>query len=951
MNVLRRMSLHRRRHRSSRNRAAVILASIGAAATRAAEAPNYVVSTLSTQTIYTATAATSSVPGFKPHVNFPDLKIRADGTLEVDFEVGQTHGSGVFGLRGYRSDGGVTWNGFTSTPPSTPNSSLVRPAGQISYGVSYATSSGTGTTSWANTLYTSTNGGTNWAYSNAYFDSGGVSYTSVYNNLTDMTQDGTLLLTTGYGQRTGASTQETMLFASADNGVHWTRRSTIAGYTADPSVGMASEGPSESSLVQLNNGSLLSVFRTGQPFPGYDVNATQPTLMWAMSGDNGSTWTTPKMLGVGGAFPLLHKLDDGGVALTYGRYGAKVMLVDPTGLRWTTPTVIYNGPGSGYVDMKELPNGNFCFVYDQSSFYPPSWNGSVPSQYVYNNDQSGNLKSAILSIQQQGSTDDYHWASEYHGDVSPDTLATPWSKAQSGTTNQYLWADQGQDYLRIDTTATSNAATLNYSLPASNTPWQGISFSKGAVIDLRARAGSSGTTQGSADVLMGDGVNGYAILQLTGSSVILQGAGGTGSQASYTSAAHSGYLSTDWHNYRVIISPDPTNSGIVTAKVYLDGNYTTPILTKLLTASGLDLLRVGDESGSANGIFDVDYLRFSDRWGQWNVDGDGSFSSLANWSATTPTGVDATANLMSAITSPRTITIDAPTTLGHINFNNANRYTLAGGTITMQVSGGSADITLTSGNHTIGGPLNLVSNTNISGNGILTTGTITNSAALAIQTDTIAGAIDGTGSISVGVGHALTADHVRQSALAVTGLLVINPGRSSMKASNIGSLTIASGAAVDLGDNDLTLGASSAASIRGWLVSGFAGGAWTGPGIRSSVAALIAADSSNMHKTALGYFDTGTPLVRYTYSGDANLDGTVNALDFNALASNFGTNSPQWTSGDFNYDGVVNTLDFNALASNFGMTLPQSASLGGVVPEPAVFGALLGLVICRRRTR
>ena len=281
-------------------------------------------------------------------------------------------------------------------------------------------------------------------------------------------------------------TQETMLFASADNGVHWTRRSTIASYTADPSVGMASEGPSESSLVQLNNGSLLSVFRTGQPFPGYDVNATQPTLMWAMSGDNGSTWTTPKMLGVGGAFPLLHKLDDGAVALTYGRYGAKVMLVDPTGLRWTTPTVIYNGPGSGYVDMKELPNGNFCFVYDQSSFYPPSWNGSVPSQYVYNNDQSGNLKSAILSIQQQASTDDYHWASEYHGDVSPDTLATPWSKVQSGTTNQYLWADQGQDYLRIDTTATSNAATLNYSLPASNTPWQGISFSKGAVIDLRA---------------------------------------------------------------------------------------------------------------------------------------------------------------------------------------------------------------------------------------------------------------------------------------------------------------------------------------------------------------------------------------------------------------------------------------------------------------------------------
>ena len=45
--------------------------------------------------------------------------------------------------------------------------------------------------------------------------------------------------------------------------------------------------------------------------------------------------------------PILRKLDDGTVAMTYGRYGAKVMFADAGGLRWSVPSTIYNGPGSG----------------------------------------------------------------------------------------------------------------------------------------------------------------------------------------------------------------------------------------------------------------------------------------------------------------------------------------------------------------------------------------------------------------------------------------------------------------------------------------------------------------------------------------------------------------------------------------------------------------------------
>ena len=64
--------------------------------------------------------------------------------------------------------------------------------------------------------------------------------------------------------------------------------------------------------------------------------------------------------------------------------------------------------------------------------------------------------------------------------------------------------------------------------------------------------------------------------------------------------------------------------------------------------------------------------------------------------------------------------------------------------------------------------------------------------------------------------------------------------------------------------------------------------------------------------------DQTSLLLRYTYTGDANLDGSVNVSDFNMLAANFGKTGQFWTSGDFNYDGTVNALDLNAVATNRG---------------------------------
>src|SRR5207237_2728443 len=136
------------------------------------------------------------------------------------------------------------------------------------------------------------------------------------------------------------------------------------------------------------------------------------------------------------------------------------------------------------------------------------------------------------------------------------------------------------------------------------------------------------------------------------------------------------------------------------------------------------------------------------------------------------------------------------------------------------------------------------------------------------------------------------------------------------------------------------------------------GRAWTGKGITSTSAAAATATA---HKTALGIaessdlgttsfsgqtVDSTSVLVRYTYSGDANLDGVVTTTDFNLLAANFGGSGKRWFNADFNYDGSVNTTDFNLLASNFGQPAfadarsGASSTLGALVPEPTSFALL-----------
>jgi alpha-L-arabinofuranosidase len=198
-----------------------------------------------------------------------------------------------------------------------------------------------------------------------------------------------------------------------------------------------------------------------------------------------------------------------------------------------------------------------------------------------------------------------------------------------------------------------------------------------------------------------------------------------------------------------------------------------------------------------------------------------------------------------------------------------------------------------------------------------TGGSITNNGTLQIAGADVIGQILGAGSLTIGsAGNPAT--------------LQLSAGGGT---STVGSLAVNTGSSIDLTNNRLTINYAGAAdpitSIAALLASGYSGGAWTGAGINSSRAA------ANSASYGLGYADSADPgnpaglasltiLIAYTLLGDANLDGTVNGVDFGIVAANFNKGVSRWDQGDFNFDGAVNGVDFGYVAANFN----KAANIG-----------------------
>ncbi|MGA2230225.1 MAG: autotransporter-associated beta strand repeat-containing protein, partial [Tepidisphaeraceae bacterium] len=337
----------------------------------------------------------------------------------------------------------------------------------------------------------------------------------------------------------------------------------------------------------------------------------------------------------------------------------------------------------------------------------------------------------------------------------------------------------------------------------------------------------------------------------------------------------------------------------------------------------------------------------------WDASGSGTWASATNWNVV-PDAAMTTAGFLSSITAPATVTLNGNWTVGNINFNNNNSYTISpgsGGILTLDNGGPTATayVTDSSGSHLIAAPIALNSSASI---------LISSSASLL----TLSGSISGAGGISLSGSGALVLSGANtytgptsvnggvmvvesSASLPSTTALTIGNGTApatfrlaaNSGASAVSSLTVNPGATLDITNNSLAInytGADPVAAIRSALAGGYSGGTWKGTGIASS----YAADSPGLFSVgyADGSRDPGSPaqpnqiLVKFTLAGDANLDGTVNFSDLLVVAQNFNRsvdasgNPVDWADGDFDYDGVVNFSDLLIVAQNFNKTLGSS---------------------------
>lgn len=383
---------------------------------------------------------------------------------------------------------------------------------------------------------------------------------------------------------------------------------------------------------------------------------------------------------------------------------------------------------------------------------------------------------------------------------------------------------------------------------------------------------------------------------------------------------------------------------------------------------------------------------------QWNQSSGGSWNGAANWTGgNIPNGDGAEACFFASpgVTSPGIITLDANRTVGQIAFNNIHGYTIASGTggpwtLTINDTSdpyGPADplITVSSGSQSITAAVSLASGLTVStagGASLHISGNINGSGeitATGTGSVVLSGTETYTGSTTIAVGASLTSNGLMPStasfnvsgtmifggntgttiltrsmaALNISGGLIVSPSTGSAKS----VLVVASNGftntgRIDLSSNDLILRNTSIGTISSQIAAGYNGGNWNGTtGIISSAA------SANAHLlTALGCApgdntfdgistDANDVLVKYTYYGDATLDGKVDGSDYSRIDNGYLTKATGWYNGDFNYDGTIDGSDYTLIDNAFNnqgaqLTAEPACSTAQIaaVPEPATIG-------------
>lgn len=198
----------------------------------------------------------------------------------------------------------------------------------------------------------------------------------------------------------------------------------------------------------------------------------------------------------------------------------------------------------------------------------------------------------------------------------------------------------------------------------------------------------------------------------------------------------------------------------------------------------------------------------------WNVDAGGSWNTAGNWSSAVPNGAGEGAILNKALSSPASITLDGNKTVGGLTLNSANGYTIAagsGGTLSLNSGVSQASIIVTSGSHTISAPVALASNTvasTDSGTGLTVSGQISGTGSL---TKSGTGSLDLDSANTYSGGTTITGGSVGfvtgglgSGAISVNNASLTYKGVNTDDLSSQGLSIGAGGAAINIGSNNVT---------------------------------------------------------------------------------------------------------------------------------------------------
>ena len=198
-------------------------------------------------------------------------------------------------------------------------------------------------------------------------------------------EDGSLLMSMYCNKKSGDDFERifrVIALSSNDRGRTWHYRSTIA---FDMREDVRGEGFNETSLLVLPDGKILSFMRSGASYQAsigsfnnndWDTKmpfsyGKQTSIYISISGDNGKNWSSADPITSHGVWPNAVLMENGIIAVTYGRPGNWIMFNDGKSESWGPVIPFYNGlypPDCGnYISMTEVAPNILLVVYSRTN--------------------------------------------------------------------------------------------------------------------------------------------------------------------------------------------------------------------------------------------------------------------------------------------------------------------------------------------------------------------------------------------------------------------------------------------------------------------------------------------------------------------------------------------------------------------------------------------------------